>query len=126
MSPAQFPMADIDVASNADVEWIGTWNTWRATRFSLSDYFQTDRTGGALLRSTGNADVTLRPAGVGHVRLSSDAEGYGASCLIGRGSPQGQFVATPGSDYRNLNGGVGQTYWIKQSGSDANGWIAVA
>ena len=119
-------MADIDVASNADVEWIGTWNTWRATRFSLSDYFQTDRTGGALLRSTGNADVTLRPAGVGHVRLSSDAEGYGASCLIGRGSPQGQFVATPGSDYRNLNGGVGQTYWIKQSGSDANGWIAVA
>ena len=127
-SPLQenWAMADIDVASNADVEWIGTWNTWRATRFSLSDYFQTDRTGGALLRSTGNADVTLRPAGVGHVRLSSDAEGYGASCLIGRGSPQGQFVATPGSDYRNLNGGVGQTYWIKQSGSDANGWIAVA
>ena len=118
--------SDLNIATNADVEWVGTWNTWRAAQFQLSDYFQTDRAGGALLRSTGSADVTLRPAGGGHVRLSSDAENYGASCLIGRGSPQGQIVATPGSDYRNLNGGAGQTYWIKQNGSDANGWIAVA
>ena len=119
-------MADLDVAENADVEWLGTWNTWRAGRFQLSDYYQTDQAGGALLRSTGSADVTLRPAGGGHIRLSSDTETGGASCLVGRGSPQGQIAAPPGSDYRNLNGGVGATYWVKQIGTDMSGWVAVA
>ena len=119
-------MADLDVAENADVEWLGTWNTWRAGRFQLSDYYQTDQAVGALLRSTGSADVTLRPAGGGHIRLSSDTETGGASCLVGRGSPQGQIAAPPGSDYRNLNGGVGATYWVKQIGTDMSGWVAVA
>jgi hypothetical protein len=35
-------------------------------------------------------------------------------------------VAPPGSDYRNLNGGAGQTFWLKQSGVDSTGWIAIA
>jgi hypothetical protein len=46
--------------------------------------------------------------------------------LIGRGSPVGVVVAPPGSDYRNLNGGAGATFWVKASAQDASGWVAVA
>jgi hypothetical protein len=82
--------------------------------------------GTLILRSAGSADLILKPAPGGHVRLCSDTEGYGAMSLIGRGSPIGVVVASPGSDYRNLNGGAGATFWIKTSGQDASGWIAVA
>jgi hypothetical protein len=30
------------------------------------------------------------------------------------------------SDCRNLNGGVGSTFWIKRTDIDSNGWVAVA
>ena len=69
-------------------------------------------------------DLYLRPGGAIH--LASAAEPFGCSSLVGRGSPQGAVVAAPGSDYRNLDGGVGQTLWLKQAGTDANGWAAIA
>lgn len=118
-------IADLDVAANSDVEWLGTWGTWRASRFTLADYYKTDQSGGALVRSTGSADVTLRPAGGGHIRLSSDAEPVGVLFLTGRGSPQGIATAPPGSDYRDLNGGPNLTVWIKQSGTGSVGWAAI-
>jgi hypothetical protein len=61
---------DITVAANADIEWTGTFNTWRASFFSSTDYLSPDGTGGSLLRSVGNADVQLRPAGAGRVRIN--------------------------------------------------------
>jgi hypothetical protein len=50
----------------------------------------------------------------------------GCVSASGYGSPAGVLAAPPGSDYRNLSGGAGETLWIKHSGTDANGWSAVA
>ena len=69
-------------------------------------------------------DLYLRPGGAIH--LASAAEPVGCLSLVGRGSPQGNVAAPPGSDYRNLDGGAGQTLWLKQVGTDASGWLAIA
>lgn len=116
---------DITVAANADVEWTGTFNTWRATMFASGDYVLPDATGGALLRSIGNADVQLRPAGVGRVRLTSDSETTGCLELIGRNAPEAVVAGPPGSTYRNLNGGIGTSFYVKRSGTGNTGWFAI-
>ena len=74
----------------------------------------------------GSADITLHPASTGHLRVATDTDPAGYIAATGHGSPAGMVTAPPGSDYRNLDGGVGQTLWIKRSGSDATGWFAVA
>ena len=117
---------DLTVAADADVEWIATWGMWRAGRFALPDYLAPDASGTTTLRSAGNGDLTLRPRGAGQLRLASANEATGATVSLGRGSPLGVVLAPPGSDYRNLDGGVGATFWIKQSGTGASGWVAVA
>jgi len=117
---------DIDVPANSDVEWRAAWGIWRAGRFPPFDYLGADGAGGAIVRSMGNGDVALHPSGGGHVRLLSDTEATGCVSMIGRGTPQGVVSAPPGSDYRNLNGGAGSTWWVKQTGTGATGWIAVA
>ena len=117
---------DIDVPANADVDWTGTFGMWRAGQFPPYDYLGADGVGGAILRSIGNGDVALHPAGGGHVRLLSDTEATGYIVTIGTGSPQGVIAAPPGSDYRNLSGGAGGTLWVKQTGTGTTGWFAVA
>jgi hypothetical protein len=119
-------LTDIDVPANGDVDWTATWGMWRAGRFSPYDYLGADGSGGAILRSMGNGDVALHPAGSGHVRLLSDTQTTGCISTIGSGSPQGVVAAPPGSDYRNLAGGVGSTLWVKQTGTGDTGWFAVA
>ena len=89
---------------------------WRAGRFALPDFVEPDASG----------DLTLRPRGAGRLRLATPAEPTGASSSLGRGSPEGAVNATPGSDYRNLDGGSGTTFWIKRTGTGATGWTAVA
>lgn len=51
-----------------------------------------------------------------------------AGCVgaTGHGSPEGAVTAPPGSDYRNLDGGVGATLWVKRAGVGPTGWFAVA
>jgi hypothetical protein len=51
-----------------------------------------------------------------------------AGCVgaTGHGSPEGVVTASPGSDYRNLDGGTGMTLWVKRSGVGPTGWFAVA
>lgn len=117
---------DLTVPADADVEWIATWGMWRASRFPLADYLAPDASGTATLGSLGDGDLTLRPRGAGRLRLASEAEATGATSTIGRGSPQGVVAAPPGSDYRNLDGGAGATFWIKQDGSGSMGWAALA
>jgi hypothetical protein len=127
-SPLQenWTLSDLDIAANSDVEWRAIWGTWRASGFGTADWYTTDQLGGALVRSVGNSDVVLRPSGSGSVRISSDAEPTGVQSLVGRGTPLGVRAAPPGSDYRNLNGGVGTTFWLKQFGLGNSGWVAVA
>ncbi len=107
---------DLSVAADGDVEWIATWGMWRAGRFALPDCVAPDASG----------DLTLRPRGTGRLRLASPAEPTGATSSLGRGSPEGAVSAPPGSDFRNLDGGAGATFWIKRTGTGPAGWIAIA
>lgn len=117
---------DLDIPAGAEVVWVGTSGHWQAVRFNSTDQIDSDGAGGTVIRSGVGGDVILRPQGSGQVRLSSDASVIGCVSAVGHGSPVGSVIAPPGSDYRNLDGGVGATFWIKRSGTDANGWSAVA
>ena len=116
---------DILVPPTSVVEWTGAWGGWHAVSFPLGDYLAPGGDGSLVVRSAAG-DVVARPAGSGRVRVSSDVEPVGFSSLLGRGSPEGVKAAPPGSDYRNLDGGIGATLWIKRVGTAATGWIAVA
>lgn len=126
-SPVQdnWTATDMTVAANADVMFVGTFNSWRASYFSSADYLAPDASGGAQLRSFNNGDVQLHPGGSGHLRLTNDAETTGCNEIIGRNSPQGAVTAPPGSTFRNLNGGVGSSFYVKQSGTGNSGWAAI-
>jgi len=69
--------------------------------------------------------VQLHPTGTGHLRLVTDVEATGAYEMIGRNTPQGVIAAPPGSTFRNLNGGVGSSFFVKQTGIGNTGWAAI-
>ena len=117
--------SDILVPSASEVVWVGTWGGWQAVSFACGDYVSPTADGGVALRSVAG-DVALRPAGRGQVRVGSETEPTGFVSTLGRGSPEGVVAAPPGSDYRNLDGGVGATFWLKRGGMGVTGWAAVA
>ena len=117
---------DITVPANAEVVFTGTWGAWRAGLVPLADYLQFAGDGSLTLSSHAGTDVWVRPGAGGHLRIASQNEPAGVISTVGRGSPAGVLAAPPGSDYRNLDGGAGSTLWIKQSGTDATGWTAIA
>jgi hypothetical protein len=118
--------ADLRVPALGSVTWTATFGAWRASGFSMASWLGTDASGAALVRSLASGDISLRPAGSGRVRIGSDAEPAGIVTAIGHGSPEGGVAAPPGSDYRNLDGGLGSTLWIKRLGTGPDGWVAVA
>ena len=117
--------SDITVPQASTIDFVGTWGGWQAVAFPLGYYLAPTGDGGLIVRSVAG-DVVLRPAGPGQVRVTSDGEPVGFACHLGRGSPEGFVTAPTGSDYRNLDGGVGSTLWVKRSGTGASGWAAVA
>jgi hypothetical protein len=119
-------LTDITVPANATIGFTGTFGAWRADTAPLADYIAPPGDGSLVLRTLDGADLTLHPAASGHVRIATDADPGGYLATTGHGAPNGVVTASPGSDYRNLDGGAGQTLWIKQTGTDANGWFAVA
>lgn len=126
-SPAQenWTGAPVTVPTGGAIEWRGHAGAWLAARFMQSDYLDPASDGSVVLRSQGG-DVKLQPASGGGVRLISPTEPTGCVSLIGRGSPLGSVSAPPGSSYRNLNGGAGATFWVKQAATDSSGWVAIA
>jgi hypothetical protein len=108
------------------VELEGSFGSWRAVSFPPVDYLQPTGDGGTILTSVSGGDVTLRPSSGGALHLGSGAEPDGCTSSVGRGAPTGFVAAPPGSDFRNLNGGAGNTFWVKQTGIDTNGWHAIA
>lgn len=116
---------DILVPASSAVEWMGTWGGWQAVLFSPADYLAPTGDGSLVLRTAGAGDLTLRPAGSGRVRVGSETDPFGFISTLGHGSPEGLVTAPPGSDYRNLDGGIGTTLWIKRSGAGPIGWFAV-
>jgi hypothetical protein len=127
-SPSQQNWTDFAVTipalGAAEIE--GVFGAWRAVSFPAIDYLAPTGNGGAVLQSVEGGDITLRPSAGGALQIASAAEPAGCTSSVGRGAPTGSVVAPPGSDFRNLNGGQGNTFWIKQTGTDANGWIAIA
>ncbi len=125
-APAQsnWTGAPITVPAGASIDWIGNNGGWRAARFSQSDYVAPNGDGSLTLKTI-SGDISLHPAGAGMVRIVSDSEAVGAVELIGRGSPQNSVAAPAGSTFRNLNGGVGNTFWVSQATGSAN-WVALA
>jgi hypothetical protein len=126
-SPFQdnWTLTDITVPANASVTFTGTFGGWRADTVPLADYIAPSGTGSLTVRTMAS-DLTLHPAGLGQVRIATDTDPGGYVAATGHGSPVGSVIAPPGSDYRNLDGGVGTTLWIKRSGIDASGWFAIA
>jgi parallel beta-helix repeat protein len=104
----------------------GIFGNWRAVAFPPVDYVAPTGDGGAILQSVSGGNLTLRPSSGGALHFSNANEASGCTSSVGRGSPLGTVSAPPGSDFRNLNGGAGNTFWVKQNNSDATGWIAIA
>ena len=125
-APAQqnWTGAPITVPPNSLIDWVGMGGGWQAVRFTQSDYIAPNGDGSVVLQSQ-QGDVALHPRANGMVRIISDTEPVGCVALIGRGSPEAVVSAPPGSSFRNLNGGVGSTFWIKQTGTTTTGWAAI-
>jgi parallel beta-helix repeat protein len=127
-SPAQQNWTDFaaTIPALGAAELVGAFGAWRAVAFPAIDYVQPTGDGGAVVQSVAGGDVTLRPSAGGVLQIASAAEPTGCTSTVGRGAPTGAVAAPPGSDFRNLDGGVGSTLWIKQTGTDATGWTAIA
>jgi len=94
--------ADIAMQPGGEVAWVASGGAWRAASLPA----------GLLLGGT--------------VRHVAAGEAVGCTSGVGRGAPEGVVTAMPGSDWRNLDGGTGSTYWIKRTGTGPTGWVAVA
>ena len=125
VSQTNWTNTDITIPAGGQIVWQATAGVWQAGLFYNTDYVQPAGDGSVSIRSR-TGDVRLRPAVGGSVRFGSDLELAGFTTTFGRGSPEGVVTASPGSDYRNLNGGVGMTLWLKQTGSGSSGWSPVA
>lgn len=114
----------ITTPANTETEWLGQTGGWLATRYQQLDYLAPASDGSVTLQSI-SGDIRLQPNGSGAVRWVSSTNSAGCSTIIGSGSPNGVVAGNPGSDYRNLTGSAGSIFWIKQTGTDTNGWVAL-
>ena len=81
-------LASMTVPANATVTFVGTFGAWRADGSPLADYIAPPGDGSLLLRTQPNADLTLRPAAAGHLRITTDADPAGYIAATGHGSPR--------------------------------------
>lgn len=63
------------------------------------------------------------PAGI-FLRVASNCSTFGPNVIAGNGDPTGVVTARVGSMFLRLDGGVGSTMYIKESGTGAGGWAA--
>jgi hypothetical protein len=117
--------APITTPANSDIEWVGYNGGWYASSYQQTDYVAPATDGSVTLQSIAG-DIRLQPGASGAVRWLNASQSTGCTTTVGSGSPLGVVTAPPGSDYRNLTGTAGSIFWIKQSGTDASGWIALA
>lgn len=94
--------SDLTIPAASEIDLTGTFGAWRASRFPSATHLS------------------------GPTKLTTPSEPTGCTSTIGRGSPEGTIAATPGSDYRNLDGGTGTTWYIKRTGTSPTGWSAIA
>lgn len=79
-----------------------------------------------VLTATDSTALTLPTAGTvpSFVSGRMAVSGTAAVILAGNGAPTGSVVAPVGSLYMRTNGGANTTLYVKESGSDENGWVA--
>ena len=122
---ANWTKTDITVAGGSEIVLQGVNGAWQAMSFANIDYLQPGGDGSVSIRSV-QGDIRLSAGPGGGVRYRSDLEQVGFLTYFGRGSPEGVVSAPPGSDFRNLDGGVGTSLWLKRVGTDSAGWFAIA
>jgi hypothetical protein len=115
----------ITTPANSEIDWVGLNAGWYASRYQQTDYLQAGSDGSLTLTNL-SGDVRIHPSGSGAVRWVNDSQATGCTTMVGSGTPQGAVTAPPGSDYRNVTGAAGSIFWIKQTGTGATGWIAIA
>jgi hypothetical protein len=116
----------VTIPAGGAAELEGTFGGWRVVESAAYDYLMPDSIGGVTVQSVAGGNVTLRPSEGGALVITSGAEPIGCTSNVGHGAPTGRISAPPGSDYRNLDGGAGNTFWIKQNNIDSTGWAAIA
>jgi hypothetical protein len=104
----------LDLRVRTPVRGVNTWNEARA--------------GSDIAQSVGltGEGYRLMVTGDGVIRLASDAPTYVAttppSIRSGTGDPEGVVTARIGSLYIRTEGGVGATFYTKESGTGNTGW----
>lgn len=48
---------------------------------------------------------------------------FSSRLLEGEGDPEGRVIASPGAIYQRTDGGVGMSLYVKESGTEATGWV---
>jgi len=118
--------SDLVLPAYGSAEIDGVFGNYAITSSPPTGYLTPTNSGNLLIQTITDGDVIVKPDGAGFVQLASDTDPAGISFQIGHGAPENVVIANPGSDYRNLDGGVGSTLWVKQSGTGSQGWVAVA
>jgi hypothetical protein len=118
--------SDLVLPAYGSAEIEGVFGNYAITSSPPTGYLTPTNSGNLLIQTITDGDVIVKPDGAGFVQLASDTDPAGISFQIGHGAPENVVIANPGSDYRNLDGGVGSTLWVKQSGTGSQGWVAVA
>ncbi len=126
-NPSQMTASGLTITTpaNSEIDWVGLNGGWYASRYQQTDYVS-PAADGSLTLTTVSGELRLHPRQSGAVRWVNDSQPTGCTTTIGSGAPTGVVTAPPGSDYRNLTGAAGAIFWIKQTGTDANGWVAIA
>jgi hypothetical protein len=74
-----------------------------------------------------NANPAIKRSGTGiHIVLADDSAFAPISSLyqrFGSGSPESVVTAPTGATYHRTDGGSGSSYYVKESGSGATGWV---
>jgi len=63
--------------------------------------------------------------GDGSHSVATFGSATGPSQRAGSGTPEGKVTAPVGSVYMRTDGGTGSTFYVKQSGTAATGWVAM-
>ena len=66
------------------------------------------------------------PSGIAAIKFYPGSASFsvGPFDTSGSGSPEGVLAAPVGSTYRRTNGGANTTFYVKESGTGATGWVA--
>ncbi|MCG8431655.1 MAG: hypothetical protein MJA29_10835 [Candidatus Omnitrophica bacterium] len=75
----------------------------------------------ALLDDSAATDISLAELYITH---TTNAQSCPNQIIVGTGAPEGVVTASIGHLFLRTDGGAGTTLYVKESGTDAFGWVA--